>query len=540
MFNSSPGDSILPLRGDFFSSLPHRSDQKQGIFPIYLLLWFSINLLFLQGFPFLHTDEPWLSGLSRTMGEEKNPGATEDFFDLYERHPHGIKILYHGIQIFFFRLFGYSLFTARLVSLCAAAVSLILFHRILLHLGNGKTAFFVTLLFSWDIQFIYAAHMARQEMMILTFMLAGLLLYVLKRKSPLPGPFLFMGLLTGLALGVHPNAFVVAWPMGLLLLRDLLLKRIGPLQAFCYLGSAATAAIVFPLISLFLNGNFFHDYGAFGQSVGAGDSLDLKMIRFIPFHRNLYRQIGGTYYLPNIKYFYLIFPPALLTLALQKTPGRDLWFSGAIGLSVGIALLGKYSQPSVIFYFPFFYGALFSLLSPLLSGNHRKKRFPLFPIIGGFLLMGLSLLPLAREVPREARSLSHYRRNLARTVPKDAVLLGGLALEYHREGGRLYDWRNLTCLEGESVETYLKERKIEYVVIPSELDLIYETRPVWNALYGNPFPWYGELMEFLEEEAERTASFPSPGYGTRIEAYRYRIPEETVIYRIPREDSTRE
>ena len=74
-----------------------QKDAKQNIFFIYLIIWFVINLLFLTQFPFVHTDEPWLSGLSRSILENDSPTVTEDFFDLYERHPHALKILFHTV-----------------------------------------------------------------------------------------------------------------------------------------------------------------------------------------------------------------------------------------------------------------------------------------------------------------------------------------------------------------------------------------------------------------------------------------------------------
>ena len=58
----------------------------------YLLLFGVISLCFLESFPFVHSDESWLAGLSRAMLEEKSIRVTEPFFDARPRYPHGIKL----------------------------------------------------------------------------------------------------------------------------------------------------------------------------------------------------------------------------------------------------------------------------------------------------------------------------------------------------------------------------------------------------------------------------------------------------------------
>ena len=93
---------------------------KENLFIIlYLTGYFFINILFLTKYPFMHSDESWLSGLSRTMMYD-GLGSTEYFFDLVPRYPHAIKIIFHILQIVFIKLFGYSLFSVRLLSLVFA------------------------------------------------------------------------------------------------------------------------------------------------------------------------------------------------------------------------------------------------------------------------------------------------------------------------------------------------------------------------------------------------------------------------------------
>lgn len=83
---------------------------------IYILMACLLSLSFLESFPFVHSDESWLAGLSRAMLEEKSIGVTEPFFDARPRYPHGIKALFHLMQMGMITLFGYGVRAARLLS----------------------------------------------------------------------------------------------------------------------------------------------------------------------------------------------------------------------------------------------------------------------------------------------------------------------------------------------------------------------------------------------------------------------------------------
>ena len=83
-----------------------------------------------------------------------------------------------------------------------------------------------------------------------------------------------------------------------------------------------------------------------------------------------------------------------------------------------------------------------------------------------------------------------------------------------------------------SVEKYLRERNIEYILFPDELDFVYENRPVWNVLYGNPARWYPQLQRFIREHTELVAVESSPGYAMRIQSYKYKHMWKLRIYRV--------
>jgi hypothetical protein len=93
------------------------------------VLFFLLNLLFLTKYPFVHSDESWLAGLTRNMMQSHSFAVTEPFFNLKIRYPHAIKLLFHLLQMPLLSLFGYRIVSVRLLSLLAGSTGLFLFYR---------------------------------------------------------------------------------------------------------------------------------------------------------------------------------------------------------------------------------------------------------------------------------------------------------------------------------------------------------------------------------------------------------------------------
>lgn len=186
---------------------------------VYILVFSLVSLCFLERFPFVHSDESWLAGLSRGMLKTGSIGATEPFFDLKPRYPHAIKTLFHLMQMGMISAFGYSLAAVRLLSWAGGAAALwFCFLTGSRFLGSEKKGFFLMALFSADIQFLYASHFARQE--ILLCLVQWVCLWILFSPGGFyhPKGALALGLCTGLSVGLHPNSFLVGAMNGLCLL----------------------------------------------------------------------------------------------------------------------------------------------------------------------------------------------------------------------------------------------------------------------------------------------------------------------------------
>lgn len=188
---------------------------------LYILVFSLVSLAFLERFPYVHSDESWLAGLSRGMLAEKSIGVTEAFFDLKPRYPHAIKTLFHLMQMGMISVFGYSVRSVRLLSWLGGGAALwMCFLSGTRFLGSEKKGFFLMAVFSVDIQFLYASHFARQE--ILLCLVQWICIWILfspkgvyNRKCAL-----MLGLCTGFAVGLHPNSFLLGTMNGLCLLAE--------------------------------------------------------------------------------------------------------------------------------------------------------------------------------------------------------------------------------------------------------------------------------------------------------------------------------
>lgn len=554
----------------------------------YFFVFFVVNIIFLSQYPFLHSDEPWLSGLSRAIIENKTTVITEPFFDLFPRFPHAIKILFHFIQIPFIGLFGYGPFSVRLISLIAATAALSLLYRLLRRWSSGHSAVWITLLLAVDIQFIYQSHFARQEMLLVTVMLGALLLYARGRQEGKLGRYRQSAVLIGLSIGIHPNSFLVALVVGAFFAIDLLDRLIkffqdkytsskshsgdrsslrpSPLATELrktgeYIGILAAFALLWIGLSYLMDPGFLKHYGAFGDRVGVGEPLYMKFFTFPDFYAKLWYRVSGTYYTPDIRFQFYLFGlslaaafPALLLCSARRIIISKL-LTALTFLNLGTLVLGKYSQPSILFHFPLYYLLLAVVLDSIFlkikdpgdAIRHKASRTGKtrgLNLVCTALLVA-SLLNTACNISAEfhligAKSATRYESydeyvdQLAEIVPPDARVLANLNAEYYFDYGVLHDYRNLSYLQDEEIKfsEYISQNRIEYIVYPAEMDLIYERRPVWNILYGNVAAYYEEMKAFLDEECRLVGSFNSPVYGMRITRYSGTQPWPVKIYKI--------
>lgn len=522
---------------------------------ILLLIYFVVHLFFLTRFPFVHSDEAWLSGLTRNIMETRNIYVTEPFFNLYPRYPHSIKILFHFIQIPFIYLGGYSIFSVRLVSLFFSTLVLYVFYQIILGVLEKKVyALFTTLLLSLNLQFIYSAHFARQEVMILFLLLLGLYIY-LKPTHNIIRSTILLGSMIGLSVGIHPNSFIVALVFGCLYLYDWLTRNISFKSLLLLITTVSSFAGVFIILSFLGDSKFISHYLQYGSSFGVDTSIGNKFLSLDNFYYKLYHSISGTYYVPHMKYFwiacivliiigvgilllrnssllrYVIKQEGLASSNLRQSHKNNALIIKCIlsifATQIGILLIGRYNSTSIVFAVPFFYILLVACMMTLIKTKKALiGAYTLFVIVTG-------LLTYEEIRPYLDYDYNDYIDQFTSSIPKNSITLGNLSAGFFFDNGQFLDYRNLAYLEQNhlSFENYIKDHQIEYIVYYEELDYIHNN-PEWLVLYGDDTYYYEDMQFFINDHCTLEHSFTDMVYGVRIPRYMMDYPWEVRIYKV--------
>ena len=362
----------------------------------FLFAYLLCNLLFLTRYPIVHSDESWLSGLTRNMMAENSPGVTEPFFDLKPRYPHAVKILFHLLQMPFIAAFGYSVFAVRLLSLVAGVVALWLFYRCGRICAPFPVAFGAMALMSVHGQFIAAAHTARQEILLLCAIFALALVLLECRDDLTRKHGVLLGLIVGLSVGLHPNSFLLAVGCGLAMLLHMAVRRsfrAAPL--LCFIGVTGALALVFVGLSFSFDPQFPAHYRLYGQSEFELDvPVTDKFAALGDYLAKLWRGESGTYTLPDLA-LPLLLCAGLTGFAFWRAfHRRDARAATPLGLTLGAllgtVLIGRYNQLSA---------ALWML--PSLLGLPVLLTPPAAPLTSQYA--NGSALPIAVRLPVAAR-----------------------------------------------------------------------------------------------------------------------------------------
>lgn len=529
--------------------------RKRAIYVI-LITYFIANLFFLTNYPFIHSDESWLSGLSRNMLEKRDLSVTETFFDLYPRNPHAIKTIFHLIQILFIKGLGYSIFTVRLISLITGTISLYLFYKLsLLLFKSKKLSLLAAVLLGLDIQYIYASHFARQEIILVFILILGLYFfynkltfgYNHKQGKGRISPHITLGVIIGLGAGIHPNSFIIALPYIFIYLYHLLAtKKIKVRSFLAFSLTLVVFAFFFIILSLSFDPDFLQHYSQYGKKLGVLNPLSAKMKQLVYFYLKLFYGVSGTYYTPNIRFQFFLFGAVLFlslgrVILVKKENNRELSLAlllSILAINTGYILIGRYNQTSIVFLFPLFYLLTIDLITNWPSAINYRINSLIARKIKGILFTGL-ILTLAVNTVLNLYTSSYdnyddYLKDIATVVSRDAEVLANLNCEYYFANGKLHDYRNLGELKkhGLSFREYIIRNKIEYIIYPEEMDFIYNTRPVWNVLYGNLAYYYQEMQDFFQNNCLLIHEFENETYGMRIARYIGKKNWKIKIYKV--------
>lgn len=491
---------------------------------LFFFIYILINLIFLTKYPFVHSDESWLSGLSRTVLDKQSFLTSEPFFDLYPRAIHGLRVVFVFIQILFIKLFGYTIFSVRLVSLLFSTLTLYVAYKIILFFTKNKYISAIgTLIIAFSIQYILMSHTARQESIVLFGMTSAFYLCLIKFRYQ----NIVIGSIIGILIGVHPNSFLIACGIGMIYLYKYSIKDIEFIDIIKLVFTSFMWALLFIGISIYLNSNALKEYITFGSSLGVFENDISRLKGFGYYYYKLFKQIGGTYYLVNIKADLIITSLILPSLFLIKNKTRVVYPSlMIIGINIGYIIIGRYNQTAIIFTILFAYINLIFLVHFFFKNKSYK-------VILGILvvLLGYNINNVYTEIS-QTNYEDYYTvgEKVTRFVPKNSKVLANLNLDYHFDNYSLYDYRNLQYLEDMKFSEYIERNSIEYIILYEEMEYIYNSNSKWDILYGD-LEYYDEMMEYVSSECMLVEEFENPTYAMRIAKYIDVYPWYTKIYK---------
>lgn len=500
-------------------------NKNQILLSITIISYICLNIIYLDKFPFVHSDEPWLSGLSKNMLENTSLSVTEPFFDLMPRYPHALKVVFHLIQIPFIYFLGYNIFSVRLISLIFGLLTLFIFYILLKKLTNKTLISYLgTLLLAVDIQFIYASHFARQEILLLFIFLVSLYILFICRFNITLTPYrnqnlnklfnklsvftiksepLLIGSLIGVSIGIHPNSFIIFLPIFLIYSFEFFYnKPKKDYKIFIFLTTVSFFAASFVLISFYFDSDFVAHYFSYGKSFKVDSSIVGKIKGFAKFYKDIIERNGKTYYIPNLDFQFVFFITtfilSLIELVKNHINNKKAEFTCLLyiilsiaSLNLGAMIIGRFNQTSIIFQFPLYY-----ILAVLLIRNLSSKAQNLVLIS---IIIISSYFSYINIMPYKNLEYNSYLKVL-NAIPSDSVVLSNLNTHYYFQSSNFYDYRNLPYLEENnlSIKEYIEKNKIEYIVITEDLSFFYNNKPHYNGVYGN-IDFYPDLEVFLAQ-----------------------------------------
>jgi hypothetical protein len=499
---------------------------------VFLVLYAFVNIQTLTAFPNVHSDELWLKGLTEEMVTSGSFQVTEPFYNLYPRVVHPFRWLYHSIQAGIYFVLGGTVFAMRFVSLIGGLLSLVIFYKLAQNRFNCKwTALTLSALLSLNIQFIASAHTGRQETWVLFFMLLNIYLIQSKKLNPIA-----YGIVILLGMGIHPNSFLIGMTSAALMTSQILMRERPLKDLMKLIGFTIGGVIVYLIVGLSWNPEIISKYFEFGSSLGVDAPPLSRLEGFYWFWYKLFHRIGGTYDLYNIKPELILIGISLLGMPYLLFRNKRDNFGSALNqlaiitaLGIGIFIIGRYNQTSVVFIMPF----LILLISEYIEPFTRKRFW--IPL----LLIAVASFHLYSNVDQYYSEMPYYRsyedviKDIQSHVPKEARVLGNLNMITAFENRNFIDVRNLGFLvdNGHDFESFVRTNAIEYILIHDEMDYLAKTSPKWDFLYVD-ISYYQDMIEFLDTSTTLVGTVDNPVYAMRITRYAGTFPWQTKIYRI--------
>lgn len=480
-----------------------------------LIVVLSLLLLLAQALPLFGSrwveDESWYSSSAHSLakfGELRvrvfAPPGLQSRFDA---HP-PLPMLAMAAS---FKLFGTSVYTARMPFLLAALAGIFLTYLLGCELGGRRLGALGAVFLSVDNLYLIAARAVRPEPMVVTCSVAGLLVFLVAQRRQSVGLSLLSGVLVGAGLLAHPNGFAAALSAGVLALiefRATIFRRARPWAFVAGMLLAIAPFILVVLSDPVRHAEFIAEY-TYGQGHPLSDIPRLELSRYKDF-------LG----MPSGRFKMPVPLPYRLHVVLA--------------LLAAVAILYRYNRALL--------GKLACLILPCMvwwayerfeTPRYMATASPYFSLLlaGGVLalaaakpawkskVLAIAVLLIAVEAATNYAFLYLYRtadyvgvaKRLEAVIPRDATVYGALTFWMALNDHTYYSW-NRAPLQ------YALDHGATYLILNDRV-LLHGSgfgKDDWRAVRET-------LDRFVREHATLAGSVPSPFYGD-LEIYRVNAP----------------
>ena len=504
-----------PKRLSMTKLLSYYRNNNKTIFILVLLTAFYLllQLSYVTKIPNVMVDEPWYANVAYNFANGRglvntNPGSGGGT---------GV-FLYTLLMGLFFKIFGTSLFTARLFSVAAGLLGLFGLVCILVEVkARGKIIFFCTLFYVFSNVNYIIFRSVRPEGWSLTFIIWGLYFLISGINSGNDFKWFFSGLFVSASFLCHPNGALYVFLFGIVgLTHSFQTKKV---QFFLYylLGCSLVFVSFFLHIIYFRREDVVSYIGNWSSrtSVSSSDFLASIWQNIATFFK--------TYTLGIKRLFIFIFELGILIVGLFHYKNRVLFITCLIGLC--------YFVLAIIFLKPFatrHFGEvlIFSIISYSLilqESETRKKTYKLYLIMGAIYLFNNiagDLYVIYRDYGHTP--YSYIEEKVDVIVPDETKLLTLMHFWFPLKNNKNYNsytrWRNKNY---DSLDGFISSGDADYVVISDYLTRGTTATSGRHVNCAKHKQYYEKVHNYAVENGCLIDAVRSDNYG-KIEIWRLR------------------
>lgn len=482
---------------------------------IAILLFFLSSFLFLTRYPLSHIDEAWMSNTTKNLFRNGSMELT-----IYKcrdnREGYYFGKLFLISQQFFFKIFGYSLLAARLVSFLSIIGCSIIFFLIMRDFGANKSfSCFFTFIFLTTEQVVYSSHLARPEAMFTFWFLLCLFIFLKKHSSKKWYDHFIIGILCGIGFEIHLLALLLCLTVFILYL------YYDPCESFNVKINKTLPWIsgVILLIILWFLGRFCCNNRFFNKilSYASNKSLEKNLITrikdfFIYYYRIFW---GNPYHSKCIDIAFIMFVVIFSIFIINKRnididlrKRCRLLLLILISINIGFFLLGRYNRHYIIVIYPFVIMLGLLVLSGVINYFDKKIAIVLIILFLLFPLINIGKNAYLFYIFRNS-DFDNYMKRIKENIPPKKTVIGDLSYEY---GFHDYDYISIHDLtyafsKKMEIENYFCINKIEYIIYTQYWDYMCRNQIDYGAID------YTELKTFLENRCQLIENIQDHYYG---------------------------